>query len=186
MPTRPDEPAAPPPGGGFLLAPVGSRRVRVPEDLDETQRALLRTADRFAVSRVLANADRLEARDLALLRQLLREAGELGLLGADVPEAYGGLGLDAVSSLLVTEAMSRSGSWSATWSVHSGVGTLPIAWFGTEEQKRRWLPRLVRGEAVAAYALSEAGSGSDALSARTRAALSGAAIRGDTRSRSLG
>ncbi|HSB20747.1 MAG TPA: acyl-CoA dehydrogenase family protein [Anaeromyxobacteraceae bacterium] len=172
MPTRPDEPAPPPLGGGFLLAPVGSRRVRVPEDLDETQRALLRTADRFAVDRVLANADRLEARDLPLLRQLLLEAGELGLLGMEVPEAHGGLGLDAVSSLLVTEAMSRSGSWSATWSVHSGVGTLPIAWFGTEEQKRRWLPRLARGEAVAAYALSEAGSGSDALSARTRAVLS--------------
>ncbi len=172
MPTHPDEPAPPPQGGGFLLAPAGSRPVRVPEDLDETQRALRRTAGRFAVDRVLANADRIEGRDLPLLRQLLREAGELGLLGMEVPEAHGGLGLDQVSSLLVTEAMSVSGSWSATWGVHSGVGTLPIAWFGTEEQKRRWLPRLARGEAVAAYALSEASSGSDALSARTRAVLS--------------
>jgi alkylation response protein AidB-like acyl-CoA dehydrogenase len=172
MPTRPAEPATPSAGGGFLLAPVGTRRIRTPEDVDETQRALLRTAERFAVDRVLANADRLETRDLPLLRRLLREAGDLGLLGMEVPEAYGGLELDAVSSLLVTEAMSRSGSWSATWSVHTGVGTLPVAWFGTEAQKRRWLPALVRGEAVAAYALSEASSGSDALSARTRAVLS--------------
>jgi alkylation response protein AidB-like acyl-CoA dehydrogenase len=172
MPTRSDEPAPPPLGGGFLLAPVGSRRVRTPEDVDETQRALLRAADRFAVDRVQANADRIETRDLPFLRQLLQEAGELGLLGMEVPETYGGLGLDAVSSLLVTEAMSRSGSWAATWGVHSGVGTLPLAWFGTEEQKRRWLPALARGQMVAAYALSEASSGSDALAARTRAVLS--------------
>jgi alkylation response protein AidB-like acyl-CoA dehydrogenase len=173
MTSSPEETSRPPLGGGFLLAPVGSLRTRTPEDLDETQRALLRTADRFAVDRVLANADRIESRDLGLLRQLLREAGELGLLGMEIPEAYGGLGLDAVSSLLVTEAMSRSGSWAATWGVDTGVGTLTLAWFGTESQKRRWLPAIARGEAVAAYALSEAGSGSDALAARTRAVLSG-------------
>ena len=172
MPTRPDETAPPPTGGGFLLAPAGSRRMRTPEGLDDTERALRRAADKFAVERVLANADRIEEKDPELLRRLLREAGELGLLGMETPEAYGGTGLDALPSLLVTEAMARSGSWTVTWGVHSGVGTLPLAWFGTEEQKRRWLPALARGEKVAAYALTEAGSGSDALSARTRATLS--------------
>jgi len=165
-------PLAPPPGGGFLLEPAGSRPVRTPEALDDTQRALRRTADRFAQARVVANSDRIEQKDWPLLRRLLREAAELGLLGIESPEAYGGTGLDAVSSLLVTEAMARSGSWSVTWGVHSGVATLPIAWFGTEEQKRRWLPAMARGELVGAYALTEAGSGSDALAARTRAVRS--------------
>jgi len=172
MPTSPAAPPSPPTGGGFLLQPAGTVPFRTPEQVDETQRALWRTASRFAVERVAASADRIERKEPGLLRALLREAGELGLLGTESPEACGGLGLDTVSNLLVTEAMATSGSWSVTWGVHSGVGTLPLAWFGTEAQQRRWLPGMARGELIAAYALSEASSGSDALAARTRATRS--------------
>ncbi len=161
-----------PPGGGFLLVPVGSERIRTPDDLNEQQREFYRVADRFSRERVVANADRIERKDYELLRGLLREAGALGLLSLDVPEAYGGLSQDLTTSMLVTEAMSRNGSWSVTFGAQVGIGTLPIVYFGTEEQKRRYLPKLATGELVAAYALSEPSSASDALGARTRAVLS--------------
>ncbi|GEJ55368.1 acyl-CoA dehydrogenase family protein [Anaeromyxobacter diazotrophicus] len=160
-----------PPGGGFLLAPVGQERIRTPDDFTEDQRAFFRTAEQFAEERVLANAARIEKKDYPFVRQLLREAGELGLLGLDVPEAYGGLGQDETSSMLVTEAMARLGAWSVTFGAQVGIGSLPIVYFGTEAQKRRYLPKLVSGEWVAAYALSESSSGSDALGARTKAVL---------------
>ncbi len=159
-------------GGGFLLAPVGSTPIKTPDRFTDVQREFYRTARKFAVDRVLANAARIEAKDFALLRQLLREAGDLGLLSLDVPEEYGGLAQDETTSMLVTEAMSVLGSWSVTFGAQVGIGTLPIVYFGTAEQKRRYLPRLVSGEWVAAYALSEPSSASDALAARTRAALS--------------
>jgi alkylation response protein AidB-like acyl-CoA dehydrogenase len=161
-----------PPGGGFLLTRVGAERIRTADDFTPEQRAFLETAERFGAERVLANAERIERKDFALLRQLLREAGELGLLAVDLPEAYGGLAQDATSSMLVAEAMARNGSWSVTFGAQAGIGTLPIAYFGTEAQKRKYLPSLARGELVAAYALTEASSGSDALGARTRAVLS--------------
>jgi alkylation response protein AidB-like acyl-CoA dehydrogenase len=160
------------PGGGFLLAPVGAERIRTPDDFTDEQRAFFRTADQFATERVLANAERIEHKDYPLLRQLLREAGDLGLLGLDVPEAYGGLDQDATSSMLVAEAMAKLGSWSVTFGAQVGIGTLPIVYFGSEAQKRKYLPRLATGELVAAYALSEASSGSDALGARTKAVRS--------------
>jgi len=161
-----------PPGGGFLLAPVGTERIRTPADFTDDQRAFYDTASKFAIERVVANAHRIEHKDYPLLRQLLREAGELGLNGLDVPEAYGGLAQDETSSMLVTEAMAKNGSWSVTWGAQVGIGSLPIVYFGTEQQKRRYLPSLVTGELVSAYALSEASSGSDALGARTKAVLS--------------
>ena len=159
-------------GAGFLLATAGSERIQTADDFTAEQRAFFQTAERFAVERVLANAERIERKDFGLLRQLLREAGELGLLALDVPEAYGGLAQDLTSSMLVAEAMARNGSWSVTFGAQSGIGTLPIAYFGTEAQKQKYLPGLASGELVAAYALSEASSGSDALGARTRAVLS--------------
>jgi alkylation response protein AidB-like acyl-CoA dehydrogenase len=167
-----EPPSAAAHGGGFLLAPVGSRRIRTPHDFTDEQRAFYAAADRFGMERVIANADRIERKDFPFLRQLLREAGALGLLGLDVPEAYGGLAQDETSSMLVTEAMAKNGSWSVTFGAQVGIGMLPIVYFGTEAQKRKYLPRLVTGELVAAYALSEASSGSDALGARTRAVLS--------------
>ncbi len=164
--------AAAQPGGGFLLAPVGSVPVQSPERFSPEQRDFYRTARKFALERVVANADRIEKKDFALLRQLLREAGDLGFLAVDIPEAYGGLAQDMTSSILVHEAMAVNGSWSVTFGAQSGIGTLPIVYFGTPEQKQRYLPKLATGEWVAAYALSEASSGSDALAARTRAAAS--------------
>ncbi len=159
-------------GGGFLLAPVISTHPRTPDDLSQEQREFYKTARKFALERVLANADRIEKKDFALLRQLIREAGELGLLALDVPEEYGGLAQDITTSMLVNEAMSVNGSWSVTFGAQVGIGTLPIVYFGTEEQKGRYLPKLASGEWVAAYALSEPSSASDALAARTKAVLS--------------
>ncbi|BDG08771.1 acyl-CoA dehydrogenase family protein [Anaeromyxobacter paludicola] len=174
MATRPELVTDPPlpPGGGFLLVPAGSERIRTPEDLTEEQREFYKVADKFSRERVIASADRIEHKDYELLRALLREAGDLGLLSLDVPEAYGGLAQDETTSMLVTEAMARNGSWSVTFGAQVGIGTLPIVYFGTEAQKRRYLPRLATGELVSAYALSEPSSASDALGARTRAVRS--------------
>ncbi|HEY6107065.1 MAG TPA: acyl-CoA dehydrogenase family protein, partial [Anaeromyxobacteraceae bacterium] len=166
------ETAAPQPGGGFLLAPVGSERILTPEDFSDEQREFYRTARKFAVERVAANAKRIEDKDFALDRQLLREAGELGFLGIDVPEAYGGLDQSKTTSALVADAMTVLGSWSVIFGAQVGIGTLPIVYFGTEAQKQKYLPKLVAGEWVAAYALSEASSGSDAMAARTKAVRS--------------
>ena len=160
------------PGGGFLVTPAGSERIQTPDDFTEDQRAFHAAARKFALERVATSAERIERKEDGLLRRLIREAGDLGLLGLDVPEAYGGLGQDETSSMLVTEAMSVLGSWSVTFGAQVGIGTLPVVYFGTPAQKERYLPRLVSGELVAAYALTESSSGSDALGARTRAVLS--------------
>ncbi len=166
------ETASLPSGGGFLLAPAGSERILTPEDFSDEQREFYRAARKFALERVLANAKRIEDKDFTLDRQLVREAGELGFLGLDVPEAYGGLDQDKTTSALVADAMSVLGSWSVFFAAHVCIGTLPIVYFGTEAQKQKYLPKLVAGEWVAAYALSEASSGSDAMAARTSAVRS--------------
>jgi alkylation response protein AidB-like acyl-CoA dehydrogenase len=165
-------PAAVPTGGAFLVSEVGAAEIVTPETFSEEQRLYYKTALQFAKEQVLARADRLEAKDNALLRSLLAEAGALGLLMIDIPEAYGGLGLDKTTSLLVAEASSVYGAWSVTIGAHTGIGTLPIVWFGNPAQKAKYLPKLATGEWVAAYALTETGSGSDALGARTKAVLS--------------
>ncbi len=159
-------------GGGYLLAPVGSERILTPEDFTDEQREFFRAARKFAQERVFANARRIEEKDFALDRQLLREAGELGLLGIDVPEAYGGLDESKTTSALVADAMTVLGSWSVIFGAQVGIGSLPIVYFGTEAQKQKYLPKLVSGEWAAAYALSEASSGSDAMAARTKAVRS--------------
>ncbi|MFN0063197.1 MAG: acyl-CoA dehydrogenase family protein [Myxococcaceae bacterium] len=156
-------------GGGFLFAKAGDSPVAAPERFSEDQRLMLQTAHQFSREQVLPRAEDIEAKKAGVLRQLLKQAGELGLLGVDIPERYGGLGLDKTTSMLVTEAMGALGSWSVTFAAHTGIGMLPLAWFGTAEQKEKYLPSLVRGERVAAYALTEPGSGSDALAAKTRA-----------------
>ena len=159
-------------GGGFLLEPIGHRPVMAPEFFSPEQRMLYETAKRFSAEEVLPRANRIEKKDFALLRELLRKAGELGLLGIDVDEAHGGSGLDKTTTLVVAEAKSLLGSWSVTFAAHTCIGTLPIVWFGNEAQKAKYLPGLASGEKVAAYALTEAGSGSDALGAKTRAVKS--------------
>ena len=160
-------------GGDFLFAPVGSVPFMTPEQFSEEQRQFYATGADFVRGEVLPVADRIEQKDNELLRRLLAKAGELGLLGVDVPEALGGLGLDKTTSMLVGESQGGAyGSWAATFGAHTGIGTLPIVFFGTPEQKAKYLPDLATGRKVAAYALSEAGSGSDALGAKTVARLS--------------
>jgi alkylation response protein AidB-like acyl-CoA dehydrogenase len=161
-----------PAGGAFLFQEVGATRIVTPETFAEDQRLFFKTALQFSREQVLPQAERIEAKDNALLRNLLRQAGELGLLSVDIPEAYGGTGLDKTTSLLLAEAMSLNGSWSVTFGAHTGIGTLPIVWFGNAAQKQKYLPKLATGEWVAAYALTEQGSGSDALGAKTKAVRS--------------
>jgi alkylation response protein AidB-like acyl-CoA dehydrogenase len=169
---EPTPPLAPSLGGGFLLEETGRSRITTPESFSEEQRLYSKTALQFCREQVLPRAVTIEGKDNALLRSLLHQAGELGLLGLDLPEVYGGLQAEKTTSMLVAEANGSNGSWSVTFSAHTGIGTLPIAWFGTPEQKKRWLPGLASGEKVAAYALTEQGSGSDALGAKTKAVKS--------------
>ena len=159
-------------GGSFLFQPVGARQFVTPEKFTDEQRQFFRTGAEFARTEVLAKRDRLADHDYGLLRELIAKAGELGLLGVDFAEEHGGLGLDKVTSMLVAESQAGDGSWATTFGAHTGIGALPIAFFGTPEQKAKYLPDLAAGRKVAAYALSEAGSGSDALGAKTVARLS--------------
>ncbi len=170
--SKPAQPQETPAGGAFLFQEVGTHRFVSPETFSEEQNLFYKTALQFSREQVLPLSEKIEAKDNALLRDLLRRAGELGLLGVDIAEAYGGLGLDKTTSLLLAEAMSLMGSWSVTYSAHTGIGTLPIVWFGNEAQKQKYLPKLATGERVAAYALTEQGSGSDALGAKTKAVRS--------------
>ena len=161
------------PGGSFLLEERTPEEVFTPEDLTVEQRQIADTAARFAKEQVMPAAARIETKEPGVMRNLMREAADLGLAAVDVPEEYGGLGLDKTTSALVAERISASGSFSTAFGAHTGIGMLPILWYGTEEQKHKYLPRLLSMEWVAAYCLSEATSGSDAMNIRTRAVLSG-------------
>jgi alkylation response protein AidB-like acyl-CoA dehydrogenase len=160
------------PGGGFLLEPTGSASILIPESLTDEQRMMKETAEDFVRREVEPKTDAIEEKQPGLMREILRKAGEVGLLGHDVPEAYGGLGGDKTSSSLIFEAVSRLGSFAVSYGAHVGIGTMPLVLFGTPEQKQKYLPRLATGELIAAYALTEPGSGSDALAAKTKAVLS--------------
>jgi alkylation response protein AidB-like acyl-CoA dehydrogenase len=156
-------------GGEWLLESPGAEHVFTPERLTEEHRLIARMAGEFVDNEVKPASDRLERKDWDLARQLLRRCGELGLLGVDIPEAYGGVGLDMISSLVVSDRFSRAASFGATLGAQANLTALPLFLFGTETQKQQYLPRILSAELVGAYALSEAGSGSDALGARTRA-----------------
>ena len=161
-----------PTGGQFLLDDTAPSAVFTPEDFDETQRMIADTVREFLERNVLPHREELEFhKKIELDKPLLREAAEAGLLAVDVPEAYGGMAADKATTMLVAEIMAWGGSFAATHGAHTGIGTLPIVYFGTQEQKERYLPKLASGELIGAYALSEPGSGSDALAARTTAVL---------------
>jgi len=159
-------------GGEFLIKDISHEDVFTPEDFSEEHRMIYETAKDFIQKEVLPQMDKIEHKDHEVVLSLLRKAGELGLLGTDVPEEYGGLGLDKVSTTVVGEAMGTGGSFSVVYGAHTGIGTLPIVYFGNEEQKKKYLPKLASGEWCAAYCLTEPNAGSDALNAKTRAALS--------------
>jgi len=159
-------------GGEFLINDISHEDVFTPEDFSEEHRMIYETAKDFIQKEVLPQMDKIEHKDHEVVLSLLRKAGELGLLGTDVPEEYGGLGLDKVSTTVVGEAMGTGGSFSVVYGAHTGIGTLPIVYFGNDEQKKKYLPKLASGEWCAAYCLTEPNAGSDALNAKTRAVLS--------------
>ncbi len=161
-----------PTGGQFLLEDTAPADVFTPEDFDETQRMFADTVREFVKRSVMPRREELEfQKKVEIGKTILQEAGAAGILAVDVPEAYGGMGSDKATTMLVTEFMGWSGSFASTHGAHTGIGTLPIVYFGTKGQKERYLPKLAMGELVGAYALSEPGAGSDALAARTTAVL---------------
>jgi alkylation response protein AidB-like acyl-CoA dehydrogenase len=164
--------AKPAKGGSFLLEERRPEEIFTPEDFTEEHRQIAKTTVEFTTNEVMPAAAEIEAKNFAVTRALLRKAGELGLMSVDVPEAYGGLGMDKVTSALIAESMSQLASFSVAFSAHSGIGTLPIVWYGTPAQKEKYLPKLATGEWIGAYALSESSSASDAMNCRTRAVLS--------------
>ena len=159
-------------GGSFLIEERRPEDIFTPEDFSEEHRQIAKTTVEFTTNEVMPAAAEIEAKNFAVTRALLRKAGELGLMGVDVPEAYGGLEMDKVTSALIAESMSQLASFSVAFSAHAGIGTLPIVWYGTAAQKQKYLPKLATGEWIGAYALSESSSASDAMNCRTRAVLS--------------
>jgi butyryl-CoA dehydrogenase len=159
-------------GGSFLLDTRTPAEVFTPEDLNEEQRHIAATAAQFARDEILPVADAVEAKEPGAMRGLLQKAAALGFASVDIPEEYGGVGMDKTTATLISDHISALASFSTAFGAHVGIGTLPLVWYGTEDQKRRYLPKLATGEWIAAYALSEASSGSDAMNVRTRATLS--------------
>ncbi len=159
-------------GGSFLLDTRLPDEVFTPEDFSEQHVLIGQTAEEFAVNEIVPNIEKIEHKDFSVTRELLKKAGELGLSSVEIPEAYGGLEMDKVTAAVIADHIAKYAGFATTWGGHTGIGTLPIVYFGTEEQKNKYLPRLSSGEIVGAYALSESTSGSDAMNCRTRAVLS--------------
>ena len=154
-------------GGAWLFEEPGD--TFTPEKLTEEHRLMAQTTQEFVDAEIMPALPKLEAKDWALSRALIKKCGDLGLLGLGAPEQYGGLDLDKASSLVVVERVARSASFATTFGGQANLSVLPLVLFGTEAQKAKYLPRIISGEIIGAYALSESGSGSDALAAKTRA-----------------
>ena len=159
-------------GGSFLLESPQPADIFSPADLTDDQKLIGRTAEEFVIKEVFPNIKALESKKPGLMPSMVKKAGELGLLGGGIPEAYGGAGLDKVATTVLTEKLSIYGGFAVTHGAHAGIGTLPIVYFGTEEQKKKYLPKLATGEWIGAYCLSEPQAGSDAQNSLTRAELS--------------
>ncbi|TGE36386.1 acyl-CoA dehydrogenase [Desulfosporosinus fructosivorans] len=158
-------------GGGFLLAEVSPDQVYVREEINEDHKQLKRMAHNFMTKEVAPKIEEMEEQQEGVVREFMRQAGELGLLGLEVPEEFGGLAMDKASTVVVGEEVPIGGSFAVAYAAHTGIGTLPIVYFGTPEQKAKYLPGLADGSKVAAYCLTEPGSGSDALGAKSTAVL---------------
>jgi alkylation response protein AidB-like acyl-CoA dehydrogenase len=161
-------------GGSFLIESRSPEEIFTPEDFSEQHLLIAQTAEEFAENEIIPNIEKMEHKDWSVPRELLKKAGELGLSGVEIPEAYGGLEMDKVTAAVIADRIAKYAGFATTWGGHTGIGTLPIVYFGTEEQKKKYLPRLAAGEIIGAYALSEATSGSDALNCRARATLAAA------------
>src|SRR6266852_8326181 len=160
------------PGASFLLESRRPDEVFTPEDFSEQHLLIAQTAEEFAQNEIIPNIEKMEHKDFSVTRDLLKKAGELGLSSVEIPEAYGGLEMDKVTAAVIADHIAKYAGFATTWGGHTGIGTLPLVYFGTEDQKKKYLARLATGELVGAYALSEASSGSDALNCRARAQLS--------------
>jgi alkylation response protein AidB-like acyl-CoA dehydrogenase len=158
-------------GGSFLLEAATPGDVFTPADLADDQKLIGQSAEEFVLKEVFPHIKNLEAKQPGLLPGLVKKAGELGLLSGGIPEQYGGAGLDKVATTVLTEKLSIYGGFAVTHGAHAGIGTLPIVYFGTEEQKKKYLPKLATGEWIGAYCLSEPQAGSDAQNSLTRAEL---------------
>ena len=172
MATETQAPVATVRGGSFLIEDHAQADVFTPEDFSEEQRMIAQTAEEFMEKEMAPRIPEILALKYEVTRALLRKAGELGLLAIEIPEEYGGLGLDKVSGCLVSEKSARDGSFAVSFMGHTGIGSLPIVYFGTEAQKKKYLPKFASGEWVSSYSLSEASSASDALNAKAKAVLS--------------
>ncbi|GAB4291067.1 MAG: acyl-CoA dehydrogenase family protein [Myxococcota bacterium] len=160
-------------GGGYLIEKAGSRKIQTPEGFSDEQKELYRNVFKFTEEQVLPLKERIDNKEEGLMLSILKKAGEeLGLFMIDIPEKYGGLAMDKTSSMLAAEACSFDGSFAVSVGAHVGIGTLPIVWFGNEQTKAKYLPKSATGEWIGAYALTESGSGSDALAAKSKAVLS--------------
>jgi len=159
-------------GGEFLITDTEPDDVFIPEEMTKEHKMIFDAATDFAKKEILQNAEKIEEKSEEFSRSLLEMAGELGLNGTDIPEEYGGEEMDKVSTCLVTEALATNASFATSHGAHTGIGTLPIVYFGTDEQKKKYLPKLASGEWFAAYCLTESNAGSDALGIQTTATLS--------------
>ena len=158
-------------GGSFLIEDRSPDEIFIPEEFSDEQRQIGQTTREFIANEVLPQAEELEQHKEGLTQSLLRKAGELGLLGGEIPEAYEGLGLDKISTTIIAEKIAGYGGFATSFGAQAGIGTLPIVYFGTDAQKKKYLPKLATGELLTSYCLSEAEAGSDALAAKTRADL---------------
>jgi len=159
-------------GGEFLITDESCENIFTPEDFSDEQRQFGETTEQFIENEIVPHLEEIENQNFDLVVEGMRKCGELGLLMMDAPEEYGGLELDKASSMLVAEKVSRSGSFSVAFAAHTGIGTLPLIYYGTDEQKEKYLEKIISGEWCAAYCLTEPGSGSDALGAQASAVLS--------------
>jgi len=159
-------------GGSFLVEEIPAGEVFTPEDFSEEHRMIIDTTERFVKNEVAPNMEKLEHKDWDLSRKLLLKTGELGLLGTDIEEQYGGSKMGSITSLIIREHTAAAGGFGVTLNCHSGIGSMPLVLFGSKSQKEKYLPLLVRGEKIGAYALTEPEAGTDALSIKTTAVLS--------------
>ncbi|MGB3948704.1 MAG: acyl-CoA dehydrogenase family protein, partial [Bacteroidia bacterium] len=159
-------------GGEFLIKETDANDIFIPEEWNEEQLMIAKSCQDFLVQNVWPNLNRIDKQEPGLMEDLLNKAGELGLLGISVPEEFGGFGKDFLSSMLVTEVLGAGHSFAVAISAHTGIGTLPILYYGNQEQKAKYIPKLASGEWKACYCLTEPSAGSDANSGKTRATLS--------------
>jgi alkylation response protein AidB-like acyl-CoA dehydrogenase len=159
-------------GGEFLLVDQIAAEVFTPEDFTDEHRMIADTCREYIDNEVVPNLPKLEAHDWDVARELLKKAGELGLMGANIPEEYGGMALDQISGCIIAEMVGRGSGFGSTYGAQTSIGLLPILYWGSEELKNEWIPKIITGEAVSAYCLTESSSGSDALGAKCVAKLS--------------